>query len=159
MVRSGDRRHRPEGEARENVNLTRSGGRSRELARIHILAADLGLDRGAYEDMLWTVARVDSAGKLDAGGRRAVIVHLERLKGRRASPEGTAPNSLGERPLLQKIRAQLADAGRPWGYAAALAERLAGKERLEFCSDAELGKIVAALAIDQKRRSRRGTPG
>ncbi|MDE2468841.1 MAG: DUF1018 domain-containing protein [Bradyrhizobium sp.] len=135
-----------------------SGARNRELARIHILAAELKLDRPTYEAVLWTLARVDSAGKLDEGGRRQVIAHLERLRGGRARVEGTPPRTLHERPLLKKIAAQLGDAERPWGYAAALAERLCGKERLEFCGDAELGKIVAALAIDQSRRRKRGAP-
>lgn len=144
----------PERDTRKRRNLTSLGGRSRELARIHILADELSLSRDAYEDVLWVVARVRSAAKLDDAGRRNVVAHLQRLRGQRPLPEGVAPNSLSSRPLLKKIAAQLSDAGRPWGYANAIAERLAGKSHLEFCSDEELGKVVAALAIDQKRRQR-----
>ncbi len=162
MVRtanSSDVRQPPKAGARKKPNLTSLGSRSRELARIHILADELGLNRDAYEDVLWAVARVRSAANLDDAGRRAVVAHLQRLRGQRPRPEGVPPNSLSSRPLLKKIAAQLSDAGRPWAYANAIAERLAGKSRLEFCSDAELGKVVAALAIDQKRRKRGRAPG
>lgn len=156
--RSGSTRHRPEGEAAGKRVLTSPGARSRELARIHILAGELRLDRASYEAVLWTVARVESARDLDDGGRKAVIAHLTRLRGQRPRPEGTAPHSLASRPLLRKIAAQLSDTNRPWAYAQALAERIAHKERLELCSDAELGKIVAALAIDRKRQRARPRP-
>lgn len=151
--------------------------RRRELARIHILAGEVGLDEGAYRDMLWTVARVRSAAELDEYGRRRVIEHLQ---SRLPWPDnGPRPRSIGEiaglrlalraaerrakgipatleqRPMLKKIGAQLADARRPWKYRQALAQRIAHKDRLELCSDAELRKIVAALAIDQQRRARR----
>src|SRR5699024_10712039 len=131
-------------------------GRRKELARIHCLKRDLRLGDSIYRDVLWTIARVESASDLDSHGRRAVIGQLSsRLpRGqRRAGATGYPgePRTLRKRPLMQKIEAQLADSGRPWSYAEALAKRIAHKERLVFCSDAELGKIVAALAIDQKR--------
>lgn len=54
--------------------------RNKQLAMIHIAAADLGLrspvDDSAYRDMLWTVARVRSAADLDDSGRAAVLKHL-----------------------------------------------------------------------------------
>jgi phage gp16-like protein len=130
--------------------------RRRELARIHLLKRDLRLDDECYGDVLFTVARVRSAADLDAHGRKAVIRHMSsRLPHgqRRAGAKGYPgePRTLDKRPLLQKIGAQLADAGRPWSYAEALAKRIAHKDRLRFCSDAELSKIVAALAIDAKR--------
>jgi phage gp16-like protein len=70
---------------------------------------------------------------------------------------GQAPRTLRTRPQLRKIAALLYDGGRPWGYALSLARRIAKKERLELCSDADLAKIIAALAIDQQRRQRRTT--
>jgi len=56
-------------------------GRNSDLAMIHIAAEKLGLirpgDDSAYRDMLWSIARVRSAAKLDSGGREAVLKHLE----------------------------------------------------------------------------------
>ncbi|MDI3260052.1 MAG: DUF1018 domain-containing protein [Sinobacteraceae bacterium] len=151
--------------------------RRRDLARIHILADELGMTREQYEAVLWAVARVTSAAQLDEYGRRRVIGHLKarlpwapgrprpmsigeiasaRMLLREAERRARGiPLTLEQRPLLQKIGALLADARRPWKYAQALAKRIAGKDRLELCSDAELRKIVAALAIDQQRRRRR----
>jgi phage gp16-like protein len=123
--------------------------RQRELGRIHILKKELGLNDETYHHMLWAVARVESSADLDAFGRKRVIGHLSA----RLTPRGKRPpRTLDQRPLLKKIEAQLADAGRPWSYALSLARRIAHKDALELCSDAELGKIVAALAIDAKRR-------
>lgn len=57
------------------------GNRKAELAQIHMGAQALGLidgnDDSAYRQMLHTVARVDSAAKLDEAGRRRVIDHLK----------------------------------------------------------------------------------
>lgn len=54
-----------------------SGARNRELALIHIAAQQMALDDSTYRDMLWSVARVRSAGQLDQGGRNAVLRHLK----------------------------------------------------------------------------------
>lgn len=53
---------------------------------------------------------------------------------------------------LRKIEAQLADAKRPWAYVDAIARRMFGVARVGFCDPSQLGKIIAALAIDAKRR-------
>lgn len=58
----------------------RRKGRNIELGKIHIAAAALGMiregDDSVYRDMLWSVARVRSAGALDEGGRARVLDHL-----------------------------------------------------------------------------------
>lgn len=129
--------------------------RRRELARIHCLTRDLGIDRDTYQAMLANVMHVDSAAKLDSRGRRRLIALL---RGKSAAPSHAhrddAPNTLDQRPMLRKIEALLADAGRPWTYAEALARRIGHRDRLEFCSDGDLGKIIAALSYDQLRRRR-----
>lgn len=131
-----------------------SDPRKRELARIHILAEQLGLDRDTYEDMLWVQARVRSAAALDDHGRRAVIKHMDNLLQRgRPALGGTQPRALTRRPLLRKIEAQLRASGRDWNYAAAMASRMYVKDTIDFCSDQELVGIVTALAIDAKRRA------
>jgi len=63
--------------------MSTSDLRRRQLAAIHIGANELGLiddgDDCAYRDMLWTVARVRSAAKLDQAGRQRVLDHLRAL--------------------------------------------------------------------------------
>jgi phage gp16-like protein len=133
--------------------------RRAELAKIHILAQQARLDRETYEAMLQRVANVTTSAALDAFGRRVVIEHLKRCAGESPRDGGAhraeAPHNLNAKPLLAKIEALLADGGKPWAYADALARRICHKDRLAFCSDAELHKIVAALAYDQQRRARR----
>lgn len=135
-----------------------TANRKRELARIHILKAELKLDREQYENVLWTIGRKESSADLDEHGRRAVIAHLQTHVANgaraalRADPE--RPHNLDARPQLGKIEAQLAAAGRRWNYARAIAERMHHK-RIEFCSSDELSALIAALAIDAKRHGRR----
>lgn len=127
--------------------------RHRDLARIHILAEALSLPRDVYEAVLWTQGRQHSSAKLDEQGRQKVIQHLENLL-RQLKPGDPALAAAAGRPHnadtqnrseLKKIEALLTDAGKPWGYAAAIAKRQYRVERLEFCSPAQLASIIAAL--------------
>lgn len=130
--------------------------RRAELAKIHILAAQLQLDRETYEAVLLRLGSVTSAAKLDPMSRGMVVEYLKRALGA-AAHEGhraQAPHNLGSKPLLAKIEALLADGKKPWAYAEALAKRICKKDRLAFCSSDELRKVVAALSYDQKRRER-----
>lgn len=136
--------------------------RRRELAKIHIAKAQLGLDDGAYRAMLWTLARVRSAKDLDHGGRAAVLEHCKALgfkapgrKPKRVPRHAGRPHSTDTRPPLQKIEALLAEAKRPWAYAVRMAMKLYAKERLEFCASDELQGIIAALMRDATRHGRR----
>lgn len=130
--------------------------RTRQLARIHCLKRDIGMTDEQYEAVLWTIARVDSAKDLDAHGRAQVIQQLQtRLKATRKAGYPGRPHNADTRPRIQKIEALIADAGRPWAYADTLAKRIAKKDRITFCSWDDLGKIIAALEYDAKRRQRR----
>jgi phage gp16-like protein len=134
--------------------------RRADLARIHILQDQLGLDREQYEAVLWTVGRVESSKDLDSFGRRRVIEHLQGLKQRQGAADLRAdpdrPADVGRRAQLQKIEAQLAAGGYSWRYARALARRMYGKDRIEFCDDTELAGIIAALAKNAQRHGRGG---
>lgn len=133
--------------------------RRAELAKIHLQAKQLGLDTDTYRDVLRMVAGVDSARDLDAAGRQRVIRHFNSKLGHSEladqSRRANAPHNLGAKPLLSKIEALLADGCKPWAYADALARRICHKDRLAFCGDAELRKIVAALSYDKHRRALR----
>lgn len=140
--------------------------RRRELAKIHILAGELGLDtadrnpESEYRSILWTIGRVRSAGDLDQAGRLALLDHLAK-RGRRTRPAAT--QDYGRKPivtadkqgLVDKLEAQLASAARPWKYAEAMAQRMFRVERLEWCDARQLRGIVAALEYDARRRKAR----
>lgn len=134
--------------------------RRRELAKIHIAAKDLGMDREAYEAMLWTVGRVRSSKDLDAAGRARVLDHLKAcgFKAKRGRPHAGRPHNLGaeERgPQLGKVEALLAAAQRPWAYADGMAKRMFNVERVAWCNTEQLQRLIAALVYDAKRHGRR----
>ena len=52
---------------------------------------------------------------------------------------------------MGKIEALLADAELHWNYAIGIAKKMFKKEALEFCTESELHRIVAALEYRKKR--------
>ena len=132
--------------------------RSNDLARIHILKNDLGLDDDQYRVVLWTVARAESSKDLDTHGRRKVIEHLQSHVAARnkAKPYPARPNNVDakKRKELTKIEALLTDAGKPWSYAEGIMRRITygRKQRLEFCSEGELAAIIGALERNAIKR-------
>lgn len=126
--------------------------RRRDLARIHILKAELALTAEQYEAVLWMHGRVESAAQLDEQGRQAVIRQLEsRLPPTARSVRARVGDDRA--PLLRKALALLGDRGERYGLG--VLRQMYGRaapERLEFASAAQLRKLVAALSYDQKRR-------
>ncbi|WP_031438203.1 gp16 family protein [Methylobacter tundripaludum] len=126
-----------------------------ELAMIHIAKKQLGMDDDTYRAMLKQVAGVNSASELTEKTRAKVLDHLKKV-GFKASKHKGRPHNLdtkaGNAKQLSKIEALLADAGRPWAYAASMAKRMYKKDALEFCSGTELAGIIAALVKDAKKR-------
>jgi phage gp16-like protein len=130
-----------------------------ELAKIHMGANKLGLDTkdkdpdSPYRSMLWAVGRVRSAAQLDASGRAAVLDYMRRLGFE--SPKYRPKPSKATVAQINKVRAQLHDAGRDEAYGDALAKRICKVEKLVWCKPDQLNRIVAALWYDQKRRQTR----
>lgn len=129
--------------------------RNAQLARIHIAKAQLGLDDDTYRAMLFSVARVTSAKDLDEAGRRNVLDHLKArgFKDQGGRDRGR-PHNANNSPLIRKIGAMLAAAGRDWKYADAIAARMFEVERVAFCNIDQQRALVAALAIDQRRHAK-----
>jgi phage gp16-like protein len=136
----------------------RLDGRARELARIHVLKKDLALDDEQYRTVLWVVGRVESSADLDDHGRKQVIAHLQahvdQARKPRSYPGRPHNADAADRREMKKIEALLADAGKPWAYAAAMARRMFGKERLAWCSRGELAAILTALEKQALKRLR-----
>ena len=125
--------------------------RKRELAQIHVAKAQLGLDDDTYRAMLWTVARVKSAAELDWAGRKKVLDHLKAGGFKIKSKSRPAP-AASKAVLVAKIRAQLIALGnKPDAYADGMARHMFHIQRFEWCWPSQLGKIIAALAIQQHR--------
>jgi len=141
------------------VSAARKEQRRRDLAAIHCLKRDLGLDDEEYRDVLWTVARVRSAGELDSHGRQTVLDHMRARQ--QKQPPGTnrqrypgRHSRVDRSPQLQKIEAQLTDMGLPWSYADALAQRMAGVRKVAWVRRSDhLRAIISALGYEQEKRA------
>lgn len=137
--------------------------RNNALAQIHIAKAQLGMDNDTYRAMLLAQASVKSAAELDHAGRAKVLAHLRACGaalGRAAPAYPGKPHAPRQAPAdsaaqLRKVEALLADARRPWAYAAAMCKRMFHVDAVEFATPEHLQKLIAALVYDQQRRAKR----
>ena len=126
------------------------------LAKIHIAKQQLAMDDDSYRAMLRSVGGVESAKDLDTAGAANVMRHLERCGFRPKSTGGRRPRVAAPRAAqLRKIEALLADAGRSWEYLGGMVRRICKVDAIEFCDDTMLGKLIAALQYDARRRAER----
>lgn len=128
------------------------GERHQLLAQIHIGKKALGLVDADYRALLSQHFGVLSASALSDGQCTMLIAEFERRGWRRGRGERIEARGK-DSPGLRKARALLADAGRNAEYGDALAKRIARVDRLEWCSDDQLRRVIAALEIDAKRRA------
>lgn len=68
--------------------------RARDVKFIHAAARELGLDRAAYEDMLFTLTRCRSCSEMDFTGLQRVREHLLRCGAGAAGKQRPAPAPL-----------------------------------------------------------------
>lgn len=128
--------------------------RNQQLSKIHIAKKDLGLDEDTYRALLQRIAGKGSAKDLTPLDAAKVLQELERL-GWKSKPGRAKPKPAVDRAkLVGKIEAQLAEAGRPWGYADGMAQKMYKVERLEWLNAKQLQGVVSALVYDAKRHGR-----
>jgi phage gp16-like protein len=134
--------------------------RKADLAAIHILKAKAGLDADCYRNLLAGLTCKSTAKDLDQKERWAVLKELRVLAGEAPRQDGghriCRPAVTGDTlKLVGKIEALLADAKRPWGYAEGIAQRMFSKG-LGACDADDLWRVVAALEVDKRRRTKQG---
>ena len=122
--------------------------RRKRLARLHLVARERGLierdDKSLYRQWLAQRWQVESASQLSDEQLRVAILML--------TEQSSTPSTLERRPLLRKIHALLLDQGKTWMYCEGITRRMFGKERVAFCTDDELRRVVAALTYHQRRQ-------
>lgn len=137
--------------------------RKNDLARIHMLRAELGWDEDMYRDVMATVCQgVRSAALLDITGRQRLIAHLQAAKARAAGQAAKPAAKIIRRPLtaierkLWSLWMQAADAGlvreRKMAAIVAWVHRQTGVERIEWLNAAQQDLVVESL----KRWIKRG---
>jgi phage gp16-like protein len=131
--------------------------RRKDLAAIHAAKRDLALDDDSYRDLLWSVARVRSAGDLDQAGRNKVLDHLRACGWKPMAKNNewafidTAARD--RQPLLRKICAVCRNMKVGKAYAEGVALRQHGIERkLEMMAEHELWMVAAALENTRRHR-------
>lgn len=123
-----------------------------DLAKIHIARKQLAMDEDTYRDMLQAVAGVKSAKDLDDKGAAKVLAHLQRSGFKPTKQTSQRPRVTdGRARLMRKVEALLAAGGKPWGYAEAMAKRMFGIDRLEWCDHDQLWRLAAALQMSANR--------
>ena len=142
----------------------RGRARSRAIGKVKLGQKLLGLDDGEYRGLLESVTGRRSAADLGLPDLGRVIEEMERLgacferDGRRRRKRPAAKASAEKDPLIRKIRALLADAGRPEEYAESILRRMTNHKHrtpLEWGTPGQLYKVVQALMVDQRRRAKR----
>ena len=75
------------------------------------------------------------------------------------SKHGKKPKVSTDKPnrqaIMDKIEAILTDMGLHWNYAHAIARGMHQKEKLDFCTDIELQKVMQGLAVYQNRQRKK----
>ncbi|MGH8037307.1 MAG: gp16 family protein [Stenotrophomonas sp.] len=141
--------------------MGKQDARRAQIAKIHMAATQLGLDDSTYRALLRRITGKDSSAVMSATERDLVIRELKRLgfsdtkKTSGGAVFAGRPDTVEETPMLKKIEALLADAGRPWNYAIAMSKRMFKVERLEWLKGDQLHRLIAALQIDAKRNSKK----
>lgn len=156
--------------AKPTTKARHAGAGDQRVATIRAIQAmrrKLDLDDCAYRDLVERLSAghgrpVRSAGDCTQAQLDAVASELRQKLGQpvRSSWKGKPkPGRQDREARMRKIEALIADQGREWEYAHALARRLAKVERLEFCDAAALGKVIAALEYDARRHPERSRTG
>ncbi|UXC35140.1 gp16 family protein [Cupriavidus gilardii] len=129
--------------------------RNGTLAKIHIAKKQLAMSDDDYRAMLQSVGGVGSAKDLSPVAAKKVLSHLERCGFKPLHQVGRRPRpTRDKKALIGKIEALLAEAKRPWPYADAMARRMFGIEKVDWCDVDQLWRITAALQKDAKRHGR-----
>ena len=87
---------------------------------------------------------------------------VDELRRKKALKPLTAPKAAkGRQGLVNKVGALLADKAKrqgstvPWSYADAIAKKVCGVDKVQWCDSKQLGKVIAALSADQKRTKKK----
>lgn len=121
------------------------------LARIHILANELGMNKDDYRDMLEDRTGKRSASDLNTRQLLNTVNHLKNLiDGPTKQPLERNP---GESPQMMKIKAMLMAGGKSTAYGDGIARKICKVDRLEWVPEEDLYKIITALKKQGQRKN------
>ena len=126
--------------------------RNDRLATIHMGKKALNLDEDTYRDMLEQVTTKRSAKDMTMDDLLKVIQYLDQLGFSKRNFGNKPKVKLSKEALIEKIEAYLTEDKLHWNYAKGIAKQMFQKEALEFCTENELWRIVAALEYKRKKQ-------
>jgi phage gp16-like protein len=127
------------------------------IARIHIAKKDLGLDDDTYREMLNAATGQTSCKDMHISDLFKVMEHLKQLgyKSKR-SGYGKRPNpAQGNKALMSKVEALLADRKLHWNYAHSMAKHMYGVEKVDWLESEQLISVITALTNQAKKKSKK----
>lgn len=135
--------HRPDTSARK------------ALAAIHVCKKQAAMTDDEYRAMLLAQTGLTSCKGMSMAQLKRVLDHFASLGfTSTARKQRERVGGASRQRLMSKLTAQLAAAGRSRAYLDGMVKRIAKVDALEFCDEAALSKLVAALAYDAKRHGR-----
>ena len=129
------------------------------LAKVHIAKKALGMDDDGYRDFLQAQTGKRSAGLLNEIELDRVLTQMKRMGFKpQAKDKGKQPSTpkkgWSRASIMAKITALLTVLELHWNYAHAMGKNMFKKERLEWCDDEQLYKIMQALQINANRKGK-----
>ena len=128
------------------------------IAKIKIAQKELGLDDATYRAVLERVTGKRSCTECSIPELERVVEDLRQHGFTPKKTAGQRPNRRSSAdPMMRKIEALLLDNGWTWNYAHGTARRMFKVDRVEWLSDGNMHKLVAALQISANRKKKEKT--
>jgi phage gp16-like protein len=121
------------------------------LAKIHIGKKELNLADENYRDILYALAKKESAADISDRQALAVLERFRELgwKPKQARKKGRRPTNMdrgdSRSEQLGKIEALLTIGGLSWAYADAIARQMRLADAVQFVATKDLFRIITAL--------------
>lgn len=132
----------------------------REIQLIHVARQQVGMDEDSYRALLHDRFGVASSKDLDRYQREELLAHFKKLGfkvvSRRAGTSARPAPAKDKVAQIGKIRALLiALDNKPDAYADGMAKHMFKIDRFEWCTGAQLGKIIAALEYAKNKADKK----
>ncbi|OOH92184.1 hypothetical protein BMT54_01270 [Pasteurellaceae bacterium 15-036681] len=133
--------------------------RQQMIQKIHIGKNELKLDDNAYKTLLLELVDKPSCSMMTDTELMTVLQGMKakgfRVKSKKFGKKPSTSLYDNKQTYINKIEAMIADNGLSWGYVLGICRRSFKKERLQWCSEEELHKIVQMLAVYLHKQGKR----
>lgn len=129
------------------AKFKQADSKRREIQLIHVAKQKLGMDEDTYRNLLTDRFSVSSSKDMDEKQRHELLEYFKKLGFKVIKTQKPRPAPAADKaPQVAKIRALLIVLdGKPDAYADGMAKHMFKVDRFEWCTGAQLGKIIAAL--------------